>query len=105
MAGRSGRLNDKGYFEKIIYMSSTKENNFKPSFPAKHADLIYICSPNNPTGAALTKAELKSWVEYALENKSIILYLSTIISNLFKIFIPFLHNFFTVGFNKCQQFS
>ncbi len=52
MAGRSGRLNDKGYFEKIIYMSSTKENNFKPSFPAKHADLIYICSPNNPTGAA-----------------------------------------------------
>ncbi len=74
MAGRSGRLNDKGYFEKIIYMPSTKENNFKPSFPEKHADLIYICSPNNPTGAALTKTELKTWVDYALENNSIILY-------------------------------
>ena len=74
MAGRSGRLNDKGYFEKIIYMPSHKENNFKPSFPDKHADLIYICSPNNPTGAALTKAELKAWVDYALENNSIILY-------------------------------
>ena len=59
MAGRSGKLNDKGYFEKIIYMPSTKENNFKPEFPAQHADLIYICSPNNPTGTALTKEDLK----------------------------------------------
>lgn len=74
MAGRSGKLNDKGYFEKIIYMPSTKENNFKPAFPDRHADLIYICSPNNPTGTALTKAELKAWVDYALENNSIILY-------------------------------
>ena len=74
MAGRSGALNNNGYFEKIIYMPSTKENNFKPSFPSRHADLIYICSPNNPTGAALTKEELKAWVDYALENNSIILY-------------------------------
>lgn len=74
MAGRSGALNNNGYFEKIIYMPSTKENNFKPAFPDRHADLIYICSPNNPTGAALTKAELKAWVDYALENNSIILY-------------------------------
>ena len=74
MAGRSGALNSDGYFEKIIYMPSTKENNFKPDFPKRHADLIYICSPNNPTGAALTKEELKAWVDYALENNSIILY-------------------------------
>lgn len=74
MAGRSGALNNNGYFEKIIYMPSTKENNFKPSFPSRHADLIYICSPNNPTGAALTKEELKAWVDYAIENNSIILY-------------------------------
>lgn len=74
MAGRSGKLNDNGYFEKIIYMPSIKENNFKPELPTQHADLIYICSPNNPTGAALTKAELKQWVDYALEHKSIILY-------------------------------
>ena len=74
MAGKSGALNNNGYFEKIIYMPSTKENNFKPSFPSRHADLIYICSPNNPTGAALTKEELKAWVDYAIENNSIILY-------------------------------
>lgn len=74
MAGRSGALNNNGYFEKIIYMPSTKDNNFKPSFPSRHADLIYICSPNNPTGAALTKEELKAWVDYAIENNSIILY-------------------------------
>lgn len=74
MAGRSGKLNNKGYFEKIIYMPSVKENNFKPCFPTSHADLIYICSPNNPTGAALTKEELKAWVDYAIENNSIILY-------------------------------
>ena len=74
MAGRSGKLNDKGYFEKIIYMPSTKENNFKPEFPAQHADLIYICSPNNPTGTALTKEDLKAWVDYALKNNFIILY-------------------------------
>ena len=74
MAGRSGKLNDNGYFEKIIYMPSTKENNFKPEFPAQHADLIYICSPNNPTGTALTKEDLKAWVDYALKNNSIILY-------------------------------
>ena len=74
MAGRSGKLNDKGYFEKTIYMPSTKENNFKPEFPAQHADLIYICSPNNPTGTALTKEDLKAWVDYALKNNSIILY-------------------------------
>lgn len=74
MAGRSGALNNEGYFEKIIYMPSTKENNFKPDFPKSHVDLIYICSPNNPTGAALTLEELKAWVNYAIENNSIILY-------------------------------
>ena len=74
MAGRSGALNNNEKLEKIIYMPSTKENNFKPSFPSRHADLIYICSPNNPTGAALTKEELKAWVDYAIENNSIILY-------------------------------
>ena len=51
-----------------------KKNNFKPAFPDRHADLIYICSPNNPTGTSLTKADLKAWVDYALENNSIILY-------------------------------
>lgn len=60
---------------KIIYIDSTKENGFR-AVPDRsvHADLIYLCSPNNPTGAAFTKAELKDWVDYALENKAIIIY-------------------------------
>ncbi len=74
MAGRSGNLNSNGYFENIVYMGATKENGFKPEFPKERVDLIYICSPNNPTGTALTKSDLKAWVDYALENNSIILY-------------------------------
>lgn len=60
---------------KIIYIDSTKENGFS-AVPDRsvHADLIYLCSPNNPTGAAFTKSELKDWVDYALENKAIIIY-------------------------------
>lgn len=60
---------------KIIYIDSTKENGFS-AVPDRsvHADLIYLCSPNNPTGAAFTKAQLKDWVDYALENKAIIIY-------------------------------
>lgn len=60
---------------KIIYIDSTKENGFR-AVPDRsvHADLIYLCSPNNPTGAAFTKAQLKDWVDYALENKAIIIY-------------------------------
>lgn len=60
---------------KIIYIDSTKENGFSAAPDRSvHADLIYLCSPNNPTGAAFTKAQLKDWVDYALENKAIIIY-------------------------------
>ncbi len=59
----------------VIYIDSTRENGFN-AVPDKsvHADLIYLCSPNNPTGAAFTTAQLKAWVDYALENKAIIIY-------------------------------
>ena len=59
----------------ITYLDATAENNFLP-MPDKnvHADIIYICSPNNPTGAAYNKAQLKEWVDYALTNDAIILY-------------------------------
>ncbi|MCL2115348.1 MAG: LL-diaminopimelate aminotransferase [Methanobrevibacter sp.] len=59
---------------KIVYMPSTSENNFVPDLPEEKADMIYLCSPNNPTGEVLKKEELKVWVDYALENKSIILF-------------------------------
>ncbi len=73
MAGRTGE-NDGGRYQGFIYLNSTAENNFIPDLPAEKADLIYLCFPNNPTGAAITKAELKKWVDYAKENKSLILY-------------------------------
>ena len=60
---------------KIIFANATQENNFLP-MPDKNvkADIIYLCSPNNPTGAAYSKAQLKEWVEYAIVNKAIILF-------------------------------
>lgn len=59
---------------KIIYISLKEENNFIPDLPKEKADIIYLCFPNNPTGTVLGKKELKRWIDYALENKSIILY-------------------------------
>lgn len=59
---------------KIVYLEATEENDFKPQLPNENVDIIYLCCPNNPTGSVLTKAELKKWVDYAKENKSIIFY-------------------------------
>lgn len=73
MAGRSGHFAN-GRFEKIVYLPCTQETGFAPQLPAGHVDIIYLCSPNNPTGTALTKAQLQTWVDYAREHKSIILF-------------------------------
>lgn len=59
---------------KIIYIPMNKENNFIPKLPEEHVDLIYLCFPNNPTGTTISKEELKKWVDYAIDNKSIIIY-------------------------------
>ena len=75
MAGRSGKFNKEiGSYQKIIYMSVTEKNGFMPDFPEQVPDIIYLCLPNNPTGTTLTKQELKKWVDYAKENKSLILF-------------------------------
>lgn len=75
MSGRSGKYNkEKEIYENIIYLPVTAENEFKPELPKEKVDLIYLCFPNNPTGTTLDKQELKKWVDYAKENKSIILY-------------------------------
>lgn len=60
--------------KKIIYADSTEDNGFSAAPPAEHADLIYLCSPNNPTGSVFTKAELEKWVDYALANDAVIIY-------------------------------
>ncbi|HAO20686.1 MAG TPA: LL-diaminopimelate aminotransferase [Desulfobacteraceae bacterium] len=58
----------------IVYLESTTQNNFIPVLPEMPVDLIYLCFPNNPTGATITKAQLKTWVDYARANKSLILF-------------------------------
>lgn len=73
MAGRTGAF-ENGRFSGIVYLPCTQENNFTPQLPAERADLVYLCSPNNPTGAAMTREELKKWVDWAAANDSIILY-------------------------------
>lgn len=74
MAGRTGVYMEDGHFEKITYLPCTAENNFIPEIPKNKVDMIYLCFPNNPTGMTLTKKELKKWVDYAKENKAVILY-------------------------------
>ena len=75
MSGRSGDYNkENGMYENIVYMPVTKENNFVPELPKEPVDMIYLCFPNNPTGTVLKKEELKKFVDYAKENKAIILF-------------------------------
>ncbi len=74
MAGRAGDYVD-GQWSNLVYLPCTAENGFFPDLPKDRVpDMIYICSPNNPTGAAATKEQLKVWVDYANAHGSIILY-------------------------------
>ncbi len=73
MAGRTGDFENRRY-RKIVYLECTKTNNFIPDLPTKPVDLIYLCFPNNPTGATISKEGLAKWVDYARENKSLILF-------------------------------
>lgn len=74
MSGRSGKLTDQGQWSNIVYINCPSENNFIPELPKERVDVIYLCYPNNPTGTALTRTELKKWVDFALENQAIIVY-------------------------------
>jgi LL-diaminopimelate aminotransferase len=73
MAGRTGGFED-GRFADVTYLESTRENGFVPALPAEAVDLIYLCFPNNPTGATIDKNTLAMWVEYARENRALILF-------------------------------
>lgn len=74
MAGRTGALKADGHFEGIVYLPCTAENNFAPVPPAEKVDMVYLCSPNNPTGTVLDKPTLEKWVAYAKENDAVILF-------------------------------
>ncbi len=74
MAGRTGGPAEQGRYEGMVYMPCTEENGFVPDLPKEKVDLIYLCFPNNPTGAVATKEQLEKWVDYARLNKAIILF-------------------------------
>lgn len=75
MSGRAGEYDaETGRWSNIYYMPTTAENDFVPALPEGKVDIIYLCSPNNPTGTVLTKDQLKVWVDYANANDAIILF-------------------------------
>jgi LL-diaminopimelate aminotransferase len=74
MAGRAGTADATGRFDRVVYLPCTADNGFLPRLPDRPVDLIYLCYPNNPTGAVMTHAALKQWVDYARERGAVILY-------------------------------
>ncbi len=74
MAGRTGDANDEGEYAGLFYLPISAENNFTAQIPTEKVDLIYLCFPNNPTGATATKEDLQAWVDYAKANDSLILF-------------------------------
>jgi len=74
MIGNTGEADDAGRYEGLVYLSCTAENNFVPAIPDEKVDIIYLCYPNNPTGASATREQLTAWVNYAKQNDAIILY-------------------------------
>ncbi|MEX2205815.1 MAG: LL-diaminopimelate aminotransferase [Myxococcota bacterium] len=74
MAGRTGPASESGAYEGITYLPCTEANGFRPAPPDRPVDLVYLCFPNNPTGAVVTKAELEAWVRWARANEAVLLY-------------------------------
>ncbi len=75
ITGRAGNYSvEKGEYDGLVYMQCTEENGFFPELPKNKVDLIYLCSPNNPTGAVATHEQLKKFVDYAKENKAVIIF-------------------------------
>ncbi len=74
MAGHSGAAKPDGSYEGLLYLPCTVENGFVPKPPAEHVDLVYLCFPNNPTGAVASREQLSHWVDYAREHEALLLY-------------------------------
>lgn len=75
MAGRSGEFDSVlGQYQDIVYLPCTAENHFSPDLPDRHVDVVYLCSPNNPTGTAMTISELQRWVDWARASGALILF-------------------------------
>ena len=74
VAGRSGPADASGRYEGFVYLPCTARNGFQPALPDRRVDIIYLCYPNNPTGAVATREALARWVEYARANEAVIIY-------------------------------
>ena len=74
LAGRSGAADARGHYAGIVYLPCTAANDFAPALPDRRVDVIYLCYPNNPTGAVATRAALARWVEYARANDAVIIF-------------------------------
>jgi len=74
MAGHSGAAKSDGSYEGIVYLPCTAENGFVPEPPKEHVDLVYLCFPNNPTGAVASREQLSRWIDYAREHESLLLF-------------------------------
>ena len=74
MAGHTGPARKDGSYEGIVYLPCTAENNFVPEPPKEHVDLVYLCFPNNPTGAVATREQLASWIDYARQHDALVLF-------------------------------
>ncbi len=99
MAGRTG-IWENGRYKGLVYLDSTNENGFVPSPPQQKADVIYLCFPNNPTGATATKKQLEAWVKYALDNDALILFDAAYVAFIRDESIP--HSIYEIdGARKC----
>jgi LL-diaminopimelate aminotransferase len=74
MAGRAGTIGADGRYSKLLYLPATAENGFRPALPDRPVDLLYLCYPNNPTGATLPRDVLRTWVDWARRHHAVILY-------------------------------
>jgi LL-diaminopimelate aminotransferase len=74
MIGRTGEADERGYYKGLVYMPCVESNGFTPAFPEQKVDIIYLCFPNNPTGAVATREQLKGWVNFALDSDAIIFF-------------------------------
>lgn len=74
MAGRAGELGGNSCWNNIEYLPCSDKNGFVPSLPSDNVDVVYLCYPNNPTGTTLTRAQLQTWIDWALKNGALILF-------------------------------
>jgi LL-diaminopimelate aminotransferase len=74
MAGHTGEAGATSEYAGLVYMRATADNGFSPAIPQQKVDVVYLCSPNNPTGATLTRPQLEAWVAYARKHGSILLF-------------------------------